>query len=99
MNIQSKDGQTAVVTGLEELVASNAAQVRDEIRAALPASCLCLDIDMSTLTFLDSSGLGALISLHKTLRARNGTLRLLKPAPNVRQVLELTRLQRVFEIM
>jgi anti-anti-sigma factor len=98
MNIQSKDGQTAVVTGLEELVASNAAQVRDEIRAALPASCLCLDIDMSTLTFLDSSGLGALISLHKTLRARNGTLRLLKPAPNVRQVLELTRLQRVFEI-
>ena len=99
MNIQSKAGQTAVVTGLEELVASNAAQVRDEIRAALPASCLCLDIDMSTLTFLDSSGLGALISLHKTLRARNGTLRLLKPAPNVRQVLELTRLQRVFEIM
>jgi anti-anti-sigma factor len=98
MNIQSKAGQTAVVTGLEELVASNAAQVRDEIRAALPASCLCLDIDMSTLTFLDSSGLGALISLHKTLRARNGTLRLLKPAPNVRQVLELTRLQRVFEI-
>ena len=98
MNIQNKDSQTTVVTGLLELVAANAAQVRDEIRAALPASCLCLDIDMSTLTFLDSSGLGALISLHKTLRARNGTLRLLKPAPNVRQVLELTRLQRVFEI-
>jgi len=51
------------------------------------------------MTFLDSSGLGTLISLHKTLRARNGTVRLLKPAPNVQQILELTRLHRVFEIV
>jgi anti-sigma B factor antagonist len=99
MNIQNKDGQTAVVTGLEELVASNAAQVRDEIRAALPAATVNLDLDLSALTFLDSSGLGTLISLHKTLRSRNGTVRLLKPAANVLQILELTRLHRVFEIV
>lgn len=99
MNIQNKDAQTTVVTGLLELVAANAAQVRDEIRTALPASTLNLDLDLSALTFLDSSGLGALISLHKTLRSRNGTVRLLKPAPNVLQILELTRLHRVFEII
>jgi len=99
MNIQNKDAQTTVVTGLLELVAANAAQVRDEIRAALPASTINLDLDLSALTFLDSSGLGALISLHKTLRSRNGSVRLLKPAPNVLQILELTRLHRVFEIV
>jgi len=99
MNIQNKDAQTVVVTGLLELVAANAAQVRDEIRAALPVSTLNLDLDLSVLTFLDSSGLGTLISLHKTLRSRNGTVRLLKPAPNVLQILELTRLHRVFEIV
>ena len=99
MNIQNKDAQNTVVTGLLELVAANAAQVRDEIRAALPPTCICLDIDMSQLTFLDSSGLGTLISLHKTLRSRNGSVRLLKPAPNVQQILELTRLHRVFEIV
>jgi len=98
MNIQSTDPQTAVVTGLMELVAANATQVRDEIRAALPASTIRLDLDLSSVTFLDSSGLGMLISLHKTLRSRNGMVRLLKPAPNVRQILELTRLHRVFEI-
>lgn len=38
MNIHSTDSQTAVVTGLVELVAANASQVRDEIRAALPAT-------------------------------------------------------------
>jgi len=98
MNIENKDSQISVVTGLLELVAANAAPVRDEIRAALPAACVCLELDLSSLTFLDSSGLGTLISLHKTLRSRNGTVRLLKPTPNVRQILELTRLHRVFEI-
>ena len=29
----------------------------------------------------------------------NGMVRLLKPAPNVQQILELTRLHRVFEIV
>ncbi|MEI8288847.1 MAG: STAS domain-containing protein [Verrucomicrobiota bacterium] len=99
MNIQNQDSQTSVITGLQELTAGNATQVRDEIRAALPASTLNLELDLSGLTFLDSSGLGTLISLHKTMRSRNGTVRLLKPAPNVMQILELTRLHRVFEIV
>jgi len=99
MNIQNHDNQTIVVTGIQELVAANAAQLRDEIRTALPPTCNCLDLDLSSLTFLDSSGLGALISLHKTLRSRNGQLRLLKPMPNIQQILELTRLHRVFEII
>ena len=99
MNIQHKDAQTSVVTGLDELVATNAAQVRDDIRAALLPACTCLELDFSTVTFLDSSGLGALISLQKTLRSRSGTVRLLKPSPNVRQLLELTQLHRVFEIV
>ncbi len=97
MNIQHQ-GSTAIVTGLQELVAANAAQVRDEIHAALPPPCMNLDLDLSTLSFLDSSGLGTLVSLHKTLRSRNGTVRLIRPAANIRQVLELTRLHHVFEI-
>ena len=98
MNIQHKDAQTAVVTGLQELVAANATQIRDEIRAALPPTCVNLDLDLSTLRFLDSSGLGTLVSLNKTLRSRHGAVRLIQPAANIRQVLELTRLHRVFEI-
>jgi anti-sigma B factor antagonist len=99
MNILNPDAQTVLVAGLRELAAATAAQVRDEIRAALPATAVRLDLDLSALTFLDSSGLGALVALHKTLRSRNGTVRLLRPAANVRQVLELTRLHRVFEIV
>ena len=99
MRIQNQTPQKTSVSGLTELIAANAAQVRDDIRNALPASATSLDLDLSGVTFLDSSGLGALISLHKTMRSRNGTVRLINPAANVRQILELTRLHRVFEIV
>ena len=99
MNIRSPNERNIEVGGLRELAAANAAQVRDEIRAALKPATTTLDIDLSSVAFLDSSGLGTLISLHKSLRSQNGTVRLVNPAPNVRQILELTRLHRVFEIV
>lgn len=99
MNIQSTNPQTLEVSGLTELVAANAGQVRDAIRAVLTPAHTTLNLDLSGMTFLDSSGLGALISLHKSLRTQNGSVRLIKPASNVMQILELTRLHRVFEIV
>jgi anti-sigma B factor antagonist len=99
MIIKCQDPDVCVVTGLVELAAANATQVRDEIRAALPPACTRLDLDFSTVTFVDSIGLGALIALHKTLRSRLGTLRLLQPAPDVRQVLEMTRLHHLLELI
>ena len=98
MKIETQEGDILAVTGLVELVAANASQVRDDIRAALTSTHAALELDLSQVTFLDSSGLGALISLQKALRSQNGTVRLINPAANVRQILELTRLHRVFEI-
>lgn len=88
-----------MVTGLSELAAANASQTRDAIRASVTPSCRQLDIDLSATTFLDSSGLGALLALHKTLAFQQGRVRLLNPSPTVQQILELTRLHRVFEIV
>lgn len=99
MKIHMREDQTLEISGLKELAAANAARVRDEIRAALAPSTTRLDLDLSGMTFLDSSGLGALIALHKTMRSQNGVLRLLRPEPNVLQILELTRLHRVLDIV
>ena len=54
---------------------------------------------MSRTRFLDSSGLGALISIHKTLCSRQGVVRIVNPTPQVQQILELTRMHRIFEIV
>lgn len=87
------------ISELPELNATNSAGLRDEIRAALQPSQTELELDLSATRFIDSSGLGALVALQKTMRARNGQLRLLRPSPVVLQVLELTRLHRVLDIV
>ncbi len=99
MKIQTPNPQTLEVSDLTEITAANALHVRDSIRAELKRSHTTLNLDLSTVTFLDSSGLGLLISLHKTLRKRHGTMRLIRPSSAAYQVIELTRLHRMFEIV
>ncbi len=54
-------------------------------------------VDLSKVEFVDSSGLGALVSFLKAL-GREGAIALVGMAPAVREVFRLTRLQRVFQI-
>jgi anti-sigma B factor antagonist len=98
MNL-SVDGETLRVSGVKELGASNSNAVRDKVRSALTDGQRNIEIDLSETNFLDSCGLGALIALHKTACGRKGTLRLLNPLPSVLQILELTRMHRIFEIV
>jgi len=92
-------GETLNVSGIKELGASNSQTFRDEVKGALTDSQKNIEIDLSQTMFVDSCGLGALISLHKTTCNRNGTVRLLNPTPPVQQILELTRMHRIFEIV
>src|SRR2546429_298855 len=87
-------GDTLNIEGVEELSAANANSFRDQVRGALAERSKNIDVDLSRTMFLDSCGLGALISLHKTACTRNGAVRLLNPTAPVEQILELTRLQR-----
>jgi anti-sigma B factor antagonist len=90
---------TLQVSELIELNGTNAAAFRDAARAALTDATTTVDVDLSHTRFLDSSGLGALIALQKTLAARRGNVRILNPTATAQQILELTRLYRVFEIV
>jgi anti-sigma B factor antagonist len=98
MKIQS-DGDTLRASGIAELSAANANSVRDEARHAFGPSQKNIEIDLSQTTSVDSCGLGALVALHKTAAARGGVLRLLNPTPPVQQILELTRMHRIFEVI
>lgn len=56
-----------------------------------------LVLDISDVRFVDSSALGALVSLYK--RAEGSRVRLLKATPAVLGLLKLTRMDRVFELV
>ena len=98
MHFETTD-HTLRVTRLAELNSATAAAFRDQIRGTLAAGHQRVDVDFSETRFVDSSGLGALIAVHKTLCGQGGSLRILNPSPHVRQILELTRMHRIFEIV
>ena len=52
-------------------------------------------VDMAETTFLDSSGLGALIAGLKSARQAGGDLRIARPTESVRTVFQLTNLDKV----
>ena len=54
-----------------------------------------IDIDMTAVTFLDSSGIGVLIAAQRAAAARDTRLTLSRPGPMVRMVLEVAHLDGV----
>ena len=57
-----------------------------------------LVIDCTDLTFIDSMGLGVLISLLRRVRQRNGDVKVAALSDEVKTIFEITRLHRLFEV-
>ena len=55
-------------------------------------------VDMTNVTFMDSTGLSALVGPLKRFRSMNGEIVLRSPTKGVRKVLEISGLTRVFSI-
>lgn len=98
MKLQN-NGDTLRLSAVTELNAANANSFRDEARHAFGREQQNIEVDLSQTTAVDSCGLGALVALHKTASSRGGVLRLLNPTPPVQQILELTRMHRIFEVI
>jgi anti-anti-sigma factor len=52
-------------------------------------------VDLGGVSFIDSLGLGALISIFKRVAERGGDMRLVRPQQAVKLVLEITRTSRI----
>lgn len=57
-----------------------------------------LIVDLTGVEAVDASGLGALVGLEKWARTTGVRIRLLNPSKYLRELLQLTKLDRVFEI-
>ncbi len=84
------------VTG--EIDLSTARLLRETALCALRHHSSTLDVDLSGVPFMDSSGLEALIATRRRAELHGGRLRLIAPTPAVMRVIEVTGLDRLFEI-
>ena len=56
-------------------------------------------INLANVSYLDNSGLGQLCLIYTMLRNRGGNMKLLKPTPRIRKLLNITKLDTVFEMI
>ncbi len=91
-------GQTRVVTvHAERIDAAMAIQFKEDMRSATEGGPARVVLDLSQVTFIDSSGLGAIVASMKQLGAGR-RLDLAGLTPVVEKVFRLTRMDTVFNL-
>lgn len=86
-----------VVTPQGRLTVVSVPSLREAFAEALADGGKILVVNLAETTFVDSSGLGALVSGLKSARQAGGDLRLVAPSEQVSMVLRLTNLDRVLQ--
>jgi len=77
---------------------TKAGQFRQEISQLVEDKAEVVLIDFRDVTFMDSSGLGALVLALKTVRASGGKMFICSVNEQIRMLFELTSMDRVFQI-
>lgn len=92
------EGDVTVVGVEDELVVGNRQELKDEVLTRLGQGDDKFVLDFEDASYIDSSGLGLLVSLSKRIREQGGELRLAGLDDDLRTLFELTRLDTLFQI-
>ncbi len=70
--------------------------LRDQLNALLAGGVVTIVLDCAALDYIDSTGLGTLVSALKQTANRDGALALAQPSERVRELLRVTGLDKLF---
>ena len=99
MEIQEEKINDVDVLKLEgRLDASSAKNIKAKVDSLTKENRVKLVIDMGAVDFIDSSGLGSLVSSLRSVNKLGGDIRISALQDQVRAIFELTRLHRIFGI-
>jgi anti-sigma B factor antagonist len=94
-----KEAGGVVVIGVDgQLIVSNRHELKERVAEAVDFGTRKILVDFTDTGYIDSSGLGALVSLAKKLREAGGELRLAGLNADLRTLFELTKLDTLFTI-
>jgi anti-sigma B factor antagonist len=94
-----EDGHVTIMSVQGDLVIGEPeATFKRTVTRLLEEGKVNLLVDLSEVGFLDSSGLGALVRAMTNSQKEGGQTKLLNAGPQVRRLLEMTKLDSVFEI-
>jgi anti-sigma B factor antagonist len=89
---------TAVLSLIGDVDVATAGRVRDSGLKLVKEGIRHLIVDLTPTEFMDSTGLGTLVGLHKRLRELEGEVTIAVLQPRVKRLFEITGLTQVFRI-
>jgi len=95
--VDASDGSLRA-TGLDRLRAGDCAEFKELVQPCLSTSCRLMELDCSTVRFMDSDGVGTFVNLHKRLSQQDGELCLSERSPIVRPLFRMLHLDELFEL-
>lgn len=95
--VETVSDVTVVVILEKAIDANNTKTFKQDLADALQGKQKVI-FDLEKLTFIDSSGLGAMLSFLRTINKDNGQLKLCNMAKTIRTIFELVRMHKVFDI-
>jgi anti-sigma B factor antagonist len=97
VNRRERDGVVIVHLTGRLMGGPDAEQFQKLIREGVDAGRLRIVVDLAGVSWINSSGLGTLIAAYTTLKERGGTLKLLNVSRRIEQILQVTKLNTIFE--
>ena len=94
----SKQNDVTIVEVTGQLIVGNRQELKDAVLEELKGGGRKFLVDFTDTAYIDSSGLGVLVSLSKKIREKGGELRLSNLNDDVRTLFELTKLDTLFPI-
>ncbi len=95
---QVDNGVLRIELGVNRLDASSSREFKKQVDEVWTTEITQVELNFNEVDFIDSSGVGALLSVYKRLPNTDGRVRLTSVQAPVQSVIELLRLHRIFEI-
>ena len=99
MEIQLREQEHVAVLSLSgRLDLASGATLKEHLKRLTGKSIVQVHLNLAEVEFINSSGLGALVSIMKEVRLQKGRLTLSNLASYVQEIFEITQLSHIFEI-
>ena len=98
LDLREKEGVSILVLSGHLTGGDSDEQFREAIDTLLAAGRTDILVDFAEVTFMDSAGMGELVSAHRTAERFGGTLKILNPTKRVHNSLTMAKLLPIFQI-
>jgi anti-sigma B factor antagonist len=99
MEIRTKEENSVAVLSLfGRLDLASGSILKEAVKALLEDQKTSIHLNLAGVEFINSSGLGALVSVMKEVRLQKGRLTLSDLASYVQEIFDITQLTHIFEI-